>query len=110
MTKPMATSIIKKKVPSWREFNLLLETVDLGDPIGHLFVVDIFYDHENATQKQKIYNKIYPPIVEKQKILDSNEGSVYQLIELYSETDNPADKDVFKTSLGRLKKVTTSYD
>ena len=110
MTKAMATSIIKKKVPSWRGFNLLLKTVDLDDPIGHLFVVDIFYDHKNAIQKQKIYNKIYPPIIEKQKMLDSNERSVYQLIELYSETDNPADKDVIKTSSGRLKKVMTSYD
>ena len=32
-------------------------------------------------------NEIYPPIIEKQKILDANERSVYQLIELYSETD-----------------------
>ena len=29
MTKPMPTGSIKKKVPSWREFNLLLETADL---------------------------------------------------------------------------------
>ena len=75
-----------------------------------MFVVDNFYDHKNATQKQKIYNKIYPRIIEKQKILDSTERSVYQLIELYLETDNPADKDVIKTSSGRLKKVATSYD
>ena len=50
-------------------------------------MVDIFCDYKNATQKQKIYNEIYPPITEKQKILDSNERSVYQLIEFYSETD-----------------------
>ena len=38
--------------------------------------------------KNKIYNEIYPPITEKQKILDPNERwSVYQLIELYSEID-----------------------
>ena len=80
MREPVPTGSIKKKVPSWREFNLLLETVDLDDPIGHLFVVDIFYDHKNATQKQNIYNEIYPPIIEKQKILDAS-------IELYSETD-----------------------
>ena len=32
-------------------------------------------------------NEIYPPIIEKQKILDANERSVHQLIELYSEID-----------------------
>ena len=50
MTKPMPSGSIKKKVPSWREFNLLLETVDLDDLMGHLFVVDIFFfDYINAT-------------------------------------------------------------
>ena len=53
MTKPMPTGSIKKKVPSWQEFNLLLETVDLDDSIGHLFVVDIFFGYKNATQKKK---------------------------------------------------------
>ena len=77
MTKPMPTGSIKKKVPSWQEFNLLLETVDLDDSIGHLFVVDIFFGYKNATQKKKIYNEIYPPIIEKQKILDENEHSAH---------------------------------
>ena len=31
--------------------------------------------------------KLYSPIIEKQKILDANERSVYQLIELYSEAN-----------------------
>ena len=37
--------------------------------------------------KNKKYNEICPPITEKQKTLDPNERSVYQLIELYSEID-----------------------
>ena len=37
--------------------------------------------------KNKIYNEIYPLIIEKQKILDANELLVYQLIKLYSEAD-----------------------
>ena len=37
--------------------------------------------------KNKIYNEIYPLIIEKQKILDVNELLVYQLIKLYSEAD-----------------------
>ena len=45
-----------------------------------MFVVDIFLDYKNAIQKIDL------PIFEKQKILDANERSVYQLIELYSET------------------------
>ena len=51
MTKPMPNGSIKKKVPRWRVFKLLLETVDLDDPIGHLFVVDMkvqaIYDKHN---------------------------------------------------------------
>ena len=44
MTKTMPISCIKENKPlSWLKFNLLLETVDLDDPIGHLFVVDIFF-------------------------------------------------------------------
>ena len=54
ITKPMPTGSIKKKVPSWREFNLLLETADLDDSIGHFFLVDIFFDYKSATQKQDI--------------------------------------------------------
>ena len=83
MTKPIPTGSIKKKVPSWQEFNLLL---DLDESIGYLFVLDIFFYYKNATKKQKICNEIYPPIVEKQNILHANERSVYQLIELYLET------------------------
>ena len=37
MTKPMPTGCIKEHLaPSWLKFNLLLETVDLDDKIGHL--------------------------------------------------------------------------
>ena len=87
MAKPIPTGSIKKNVPSWREFNLLLEIVDLDNSIGHLFVVEIFFDYKNATQKQKKCNEIYPPIIGKQEVLDANERSVYQLTELCSETD-----------------------
>ena len=52
MTKPMLVGNIKQKQPDWLEFNLLLETVSLDDKIGHLFVVDIEFDYENADAKQ----------------------------------------------------------
>ena len=40
MTKRPTGCIKKEPQPTWRTFNILLERVDLNDPIGHLFVVD----------------------------------------------------------------------
>ena len=87
----MPTGCIKQKeLPSWLDFHILLETVDLDDSIGHLFIVDIFFDEKNATKKQLLYNEIFPPIIEKQKTLDANERFAYQLLELYDENkDKP---------------------
>ena len=50
-------------------------------------MVDIKFDHTKATEKQIVYNEIYPPIIEKQKIIDPCERSVYQLVEQYSATE-----------------------
>ena len=59
-TKPMLTGCIKKEPqPMWRTFNLLLECVSLNDPVGYLFVIDISFDYEIATPRQRLYNKIY---------------------------------------------------
>ena len=70
MTKPLPTGCIKNDPDlSWRTFNLLLESVSLEDKIGHLYIVDIKIYYENATEKQIVYNEIYPPIVEKKKQL-----------------------------------------
>ena len=67
MTKPMPTGCIKKEPqPMWRTFNILLERVDLNDPTGHLLVVNVSFDYEKATPWQRIYNEIYPPIIEQQ--------------------------------------------
>ena len=78
----------KDPEPTWRTFNVLLEKVDLDDPVGHLFVVDTKFDYEKATPRQRIYNEIYPSIIEKQKIIDVAERSTFQLIEQYSETSD----------------------
>ena len=42
-------------------------------------------------QNKKLYNEIYPPIIEKQKTIDPCDCSVYQLLEQYVEweKDNP---------------------
>ena len=50
-------------------------------------MVGITFDHTIATENQIVYNKIYPPIIEKQKIIDPCERSVYQLIEEYAATE-----------------------
>ena len=73
MTKPMHTGCIKEcPSPSWLKFNVLLESVSLSDPIGHLFVVDIEFDEKNATERQLLYNEIHtpppPPILRSRKL------------------------------------------
>ena len=88
MTRPMPTGCIKENnSPSWLTFNLLLEKVSLDDEIGHLFIVDIEFDVENASEKTYMYNEIFPPIIEKEKIIDANERSIFQLLELFTRTD-----------------------
>ena len=78
MTRPMPTGCIKQNnSPSWLEFNLLLEKVSLEDSIGHLFVVDIEFDEKNVSKRQYMYNEIFSPIIEKQKILDPNNGRYF---------------------------------
>ena len=85
--KPMPIGCIRKyNSPAWLTFNLLPENVLLDDPIGHLFVVDIEFNQKNKTKKEFLYNEILPPIIEKQKVLDSNKRSVYELLELFDET------------------------
>ena len=82
----MPTGCIKKEPqPTWRTFNLLLERVNLDDPVGHLFAVDISFDYTKAIPRQRLYNEIYPSIIEKQKIINVAERSVYQLIAQYNE-------------------------
>ena len=43
---------------------------------------------EKATPRQRVYNEIYPSIIEKQKIIDVHERSTYQLLEQYTENDS----------------------
>ena len=59
MTKPMPTGCIKEQsAPSWLKFNLRLETVDLDNEIGHLFVVNIESDEKEANEEECMYNEI----------------------------------------------------
>ena len=93
MTKPMPTGCIKEHPAlTWRKFNFLIETGDLDDPIGDLFVVNIEFDNTNATEHEHTYNEIMPPIIEKQNILEANERSIYQLLDLFSKADKDRPK------------------
>ena len=68
MTKPLPTGCIEIDSDiSFQRFNDLIWKFDIDLPIGHLYVVDIEFDHKNTTQIQIAYNEIYPPIIEKQK-------------------------------------------
>ena len=91
MTKPLPTGCIKDDSDiSWATFNFLIEAVDFKDTIGHLYIVDIEFDYENATEKMMAYNEIYPPIIEKHKIIDPCKRSVFQLLEQYKEGERGA--------------------
>ena len=82
MTKPMPTGCIHLNSDiSFKTFNILLEKVNLDDEIGHLYLVDIELDFEKITDKQRIYNEIAPPIIEKNSSIDIFERSTYQLLE-----------------------------
>ena len=88
MTKPLPTGCIKdNSYISWQTFNFLLESVSFEDKIGHLYIVDIEFDYKNATEKEFAYNKIYPPIIEKQKPIDPCERSVLEMLEQFVRSD-----------------------
>ena len=88
-----------------------METVDFQDTIGHLFVVDIEFDFKNATERTMAYNEIYPPIIEKHKIIDPCERSVFQLLEQYKEGERGTlgYKSTSKAHATMLKKIFGQY-
>ena len=49
MTKDLPYGCIKKmkKIPSLREFNMVLSNISHTDQIGHLFIVDIKFHVKN---------------------------------------------------------------
>ena len=73
MMKLLSKGFIKRqeKLLILKQFNMLLEKLDLDNQIGHLFVVDIEFNAVEATAKTLRYNQIYTPVFEKDKIVDA---------------------------------------
>ena len=93
MTKPLPSGFIKDSGDiSLETFNKLLESVSLEDTISHLFIVDIEFYLKNATKREYAYSEIYPPIIEKQRIIDPCERSAFQLIEQFVMGENHVPK------------------
>ena len=82
MTKPLPYGCIKKQgtVTSSTKFNRILDTISHEDKIGHFFIVDIKFHDIN--EKMLLFNKIYPPVFEKNKKVDSYERSSLQLFSI----------------------------
>ena len=90
MTTPLQTGYIKANSGiSFKKLNNLIRTLDIDSTIGHLYVVDIEFNHKNATQNQITYKEIHPPIIKKQKIIDPCERPIYQLQHSTTEKGKP---------------------
>ena len=82
MTKPLCYSCIKKKkekkkTPTLLEFNRILDSISHEDTIGHLFIIDKNFHNKNL--KAMLFNKIYPPIFEKNpaKLYEPTKGLLF---------------------------------
>ena len=69
MTKPFPTGSIKrtKELPTMREFDLTVQGISDTDKIGHLFIVDIEFDHKNATKNRYFLMKFIQQFLRKTK-------------------------------------------
>ena len=84
MTKPLPTGCIKDIDDIfWETFNFLLENVSFEDTLVHLYIIDTEFDTKNVTERELVYNEIYPPITEKPRTIDPCERSVFQLLEQF---------------------------
>ena len=113
MTKPLPTGCTKDNDNiSWKTFSFLSKKVSFEDTIGHLYIVDIEFDIKNAAEREFAYNEIYPPIIEKQRIIDPCERSVFQLLEQFVRGENgpKAYRSTAKAHANLfLKKILTMY-
>ena len=99
MTKLLPTGCIKDSDDiSRKTFKNLLESVSFENTIDHLYIVDVEFDFKNSTEREYAYNKIYPPIIEKQKTIDPCERSSFQLIEQFVMGENTKSLQIYSES------------
>ena len=98
LTKLLPYGCIKRmKTPSLLEFNCILSSVSHEDKIGHLFVVNIKFHDKNP--KTILFNEIYTPIFEKNKIVLAHERSTFQLMSVLSRNDEKDISNNFKCTV-----------
>ena len=70
MRKPLPTGCVKEnKNFSWVYFNILIESIDLKDKIGHLFVVDIYLTLKMQTRSSYFIMKFFHQLLRNRKFL-----------------------------------------
>lgn len=65
----------------------MIETTLQDNKISQLFIVDIKFDKKTANEKNQLFNEIYTPIFEKDKIPDPSEQSAFQLLDTMRKND-----------------------
>lgn len=77
MTTSLPTDVIKKQIPSFCEFNLLIDQIFDKNKICHLFIVN----------KTMLFNQIYTTIFEKEKVINPTLRSIFQLMDAINLND-----------------------
>ena len=79
-------------MPSLSEFNKILNRISHDDKVGHLFLVDIKFHNKN--EKTMLFNEIYTPVFDKNKVIQAQHRSVLQLMSVISCNE---EKDLVRT-------------
>ena len=74
----MGVSKNQEKIPTLREFNIILNNISHEDKINHIFLVDIMLYGMN--EKTILFNELYTPLFEKQKLIKPYDRFVFQLL------------------------------
>ena len=74
----MGVSKNQDKIPTLREFNIILNNISHEDKISHIFLVDITLYGMN--EKTILFNELYTLLFEKQKLIKPYDRFVFQLL------------------------------
>ena len=104
MTKQLPYDCIKKasKVPSLLEFNIILDRISDTEEFGHLFILNIKFHDKNETAM--LFDKISTPIFEKNKVIQTQQRSVLQLMSVINRDEK---KDLVRAFKANAKTQST---